>query len=181
MCCVYVYCNCLCNEHQYCLSNVHVHCAYTWYTWNLLVNSEHLSFTYTCTYSSAISCQIASSSPLPRDSLPSTSRAHDSIQSSERISSPSSRETSERKRNEKKRRAELSESEVASVKKRKRDESDSVKPSSSGNSSSSRKRLWVAPNLRVRIVDTEFRRGKFYNNKVRNACSFTVITACCIL
>ena len=119
--------------------------------------------------------QITSSYPLPRDSLPSTSRAHKSIQS---ISSPSSGETSESKRKEKKRHAELSDSEVVSAKKRKRDESDSVKRSSSGDSSSSRKRLWVAPNLRVRIIDTEFRRGKFYNSKVRNTCIFIITMSC---
>ena len=28
-------------------------------------------------------------------------------------------------------------------------------------------RLWVAPNLRVRIVDRKFKKGKYYNTKVR--------------
>lgn len=36
-----------------------------------------------------------------------------------------------------------------------------------GQGEVSRERLWVAPNLRVRIVDTSFKRGKYYNNKVR--------------
>lgn len=30
-----------------------------------------------------------------------------------------------------------------------------------------RERLWVAPNLRVRIVDRKFKKGKYYNTKVR--------------
>ena len=28
-------------------------------------------------------------------------------------------------------------------------------------------KLWVAPSLRVRIIDTKFKKGKFYNSKVR--------------
>ena len=36
-----------------------------------------------------------------------------------------------------------------------------------GHKEVSRERLWVAPYLRVRIVDTSFKRGKYYNNKVR--------------
>ena len=60
-------------------------------------------------------------------------------------------------------------------------EAELVKSSSGGHSTTeagssgsrsiggevSRERLWVAPNLRVRIVDTSFKRGKYYNNKVR--------------
>ena len=33
---------------------------------------------------------------------------------------------------------------------------------------SSREKVWVAPNLRVRIVDTAFKRGRYYNSKVRH-------------
>ena len=37
-----------------------------------------------------------------------------------------------------------------------------------GHGESLRERLWVAPCLRVRIVDTKFRGGRYYNNKVKS-------------
>ena len=48
-----------------------------------------------------------------------------------------------------------------------------------GQKEVSRERLWVAPNLRVRIVDTSFKRGKYYNNKVR--LGFPVLHQCIFL
>ena len=44
--------------------------------------------------------------------------------------------------------------------------------SSSSGRESTREILWVAPNLRVRIIDTSFKRGKYYNNKVRSLSLF---------
>ena len=40
--------------------------------------------------------------------------------------------------------------------------------STTETSESSREKVWVAPNLRVRIVDTAFKRGRYYNSKVRH-------------
>jgi G patch domain/KOW motif-containing protein len=49
-------------------------------------------------------------------------------------------------------------------------DSPSAASLSEGNSHhhkrSSRERLWVAPSLRVRIIDTKFKGGKYYNSKV---------------
>ena len=41
------------------------------------------------------------------------------------------------------------------------------KESESNVSRVSKEKLWVAPNLRVRIVDRAFKKGKYYNSKVR--------------
>lgn len=38
-----------------------------------------------------------------------------------------------------------------------------------------RERLWVAPNLRVRIVDRKFKKGKYYNTKVSVHLSFLIL------
>lgn len=117
-------------------------------------------------------------------SVPSSSSSHqsysDEAQSSKTLVQVSSddRESLNRASRERKRHVEHTNK---SAKRRKHDrdaqsskESDShlSKSSSSHSEDNSyhgrgRERLWVAPNLRVRIVDRKFKRGTHYNTKVR--------------
>ena len=79
-----------------------------------------------------------------------------------------SRELSERKRKPKKHHTDPSDSAASASKKKIIDSKGAAETASRHDEDSSLcKRLWVAPNLRVRIVDTAFRGGKFYNSKVR--------------
>ena len=91
-------------------------------------------------------------------------------------------EASNRGSREKKRHAEHTDDKSAKRRKHKdthtsKSDSHSKKSSSSqsdgsGHRDRSRERVWVAPNLRVRIIDTKFKGGKYYNSKVSyiNTC-----------
>ena len=134
----------------------------------------HLLCTCVCiempAFSSKLTCVLYLS--LCRDSQPSTSRsAYEDIDEKKATTSSSSsrsREVSERKRKPKKHHTDPSDSAASVSKKKKIDSRGTAEASSRHDDDSSlRKRLWVAPNLRVRIVDTAFRGGKFYNTKVR--------------
>ena len=121
-------------------------------------------------FSSKLTCVLYLS--VRRDSQPSTSRsAYEDIDEKKATTSSSSsrsRELSERKRKPKKHHADPSDSVASASKKKKIDSRGTAEAASRHDDDSSlRKRLWVAPNLRVRIVDTAFRGGKFYNSKVR--------------
>ena len=119
---------------------------------------------------------------LRRDSQPSTSRSVYEDSDEHRASTSSSlswsRQLSERKRKSEKHHTDPSDSVVSASKKKKIDSKDSVEAASRhDNDSSIHKRLWVAPNLRVRVVDTAFRGGKFYNSKVRKSTAVHYLCA----
>lgn len=90
-------------------------------------------------------------------------RATSSRESRKRLPDPSEDMSYERSKRSKHR-----DSAQGSSHSRKKDSTLSAEESSQREIS--RERLWVAPNLKVRMVDTKFKGGKYYNNKVSIEC-----------
>ena len=60
------------------------------------------------------------------------------------------------------------------------DSSQGARPSMKGSSHISKEKLWVSPNLRVRIVDRAYKKGQYYNTKVRSVlvCVLVCVVQC---
>ena len=120
-----------------------------------------------------------------RDSSPSTGKTDEPSSSKSSVAqvSSDSRDILSRGSRDKKRHTGHSDLNCDSTTKRRKRDDDASKstrdPHSEKSSSSryedsslqgrSRERLWVAPKLRVKIVDTKFMGGRYYNSKVRHS------------